>query len=171
VDSDDGPHGERVARFFLEQVLTSRGHAVVAMIRPAVADPGCIPTLRSTIENTVVTAVASILRGRTARLRAELLGAQIVGLFIVRHIVRVEPLASEPTGVIARLWGPAVDVILGDLASQNSGASLIPSPLFAGSKRQLVRNVNLEEIRSREPAAGGDEDMVVARQVDDSANI
>jgi AcrR family transcriptional regulator len=123
MDSADGPRGERVARFFLEQVFTSRSHAVTAMIRAAVADPGCIPTLRSTIENTVVTAVASVLRGQTARLRAELLGAQIVGMFIVRHIVRVEPIASASTDAIAKLWGPAVDVILGKRAGPRTPAS------------------------------------------------
>jgi AcrR family transcriptional regulator len=112
--ADGGPPlGESVVRFFLEHVFTSRNHAAAAMVRAAVADPGCIPTLRSTIETTIVSAAASVLRGPQAHLRAELLGAQVVGLFIVRHIVRVEPLASASTEEVARLLGPAVEAILG----------------------------------------------------------
>jgi AcrR family transcriptional regulator len=105
--------GERLVRFVLENVFTSRSHAVAALIRAAVADPGCVPALRSVIEKTVVTGAASAIRGSNARLRAELLGAVMVGLFVVRHVVRVEPLASTPPDEVAAWLGPAVDVILG----------------------------------------------------------
>jgi AcrR family transcriptional regulator len=105
--------GERLVRFMLENVFTSRSHAVAALIRAAVADPGCVPALRSLIEKTVVTGAASAIRGSDARLRAELLGATMVGLFVVRHVVRVEPLASASPEEVARWLGPAVDAIIG----------------------------------------------------------
>ena len=63
--------GERVVRFMLENVFASRGHAVAALIRAAVADPGCVPALRSLIEKTVVAGAASAIEGPDARLRAE----------------------------------------------------------------------------------------------------
>jgi AcrR family transcriptional regulator len=105
--------GERLVRFMLENVFTSRSHAVAALIRSAVADPGCVPALRSLIEKTVVTGAASAIRGSDARLRAELLGAMMVGLFVVRHVVRVEPLASAAPSDVAKRLGPAADAILG----------------------------------------------------------
>jgi AcrR family transcriptional regulator len=105
--------GARLVRFMLENVFTSRSHAVAALIRAAVADPGCVPALRSLIEKTVVTGAASAIRGSDARLRAELLGAIMVGLFVVRHVVRVEPLASASPEEVARWLGPAVDAVLG----------------------------------------------------------
>jgi AcrR family transcriptional regulator len=108
-----GGSGERLVRFMLENVFTSRSHAVAALIRAAVGDPGCVPALRSLIEKTVVAAGASAVRGSDARLRAELLGAVMVGLFVVRHVVRVEPLASAPPEKVAAWLGPAVDVIVG----------------------------------------------------------
>jgi AcrR family transcriptional regulator len=104
--------GERLLRFMLGHVFTSRSHAIAALIRAAVADPGCVPALRSLIEKTVVGGAASAIRGPDARLRAELLGAMIVGLFVVRSVVRVEPLASTPPEEVAKHLGPAVDAIL-----------------------------------------------------------
>ena len=110
-----GEHGagERIVRFMLEHMFTSRSHAIAALIRAAVADPGCVPALRSLIEKTVVVGAASAIRGPDARLRAELLGAMIVGLFVVRSVVRVEPLASTPPEEVAKRLGPALDAILG----------------------------------------------------------
>jgi AcrR family transcriptional regulator len=105
--------GARLVRFMLENVFTSKSHAVAALIRAAVADPASVPALRSLIEKTVVTGAASAIRGSDARLRAELLGATMVGLFVVRHVVRVEPLASASPEDVAGWLGPAVDAILG----------------------------------------------------------
>lgn len=112
-DREEGGSGERLVRFMLEKVFTSRSHAVAALIRAAVGDPGCVPALRSLIEKTVVTGAASAVRGSDPRLRAELLGAMMVGLFVVRHVVRVEPLASAPPEKVAAWLGPAVDLVLG----------------------------------------------------------
>lgn len=111
-DARGRSRGERFVRFMLENVFTSRSHAVAALIRAAVADPGCVPALRSLIEKTVVAAAASAIRGSDARLRAELLGATMVGLFVVRHVVRVEPIASATPEEVSRWLGPAVDAIL-----------------------------------------------------------
>jgi AcrR family transcriptional regulator len=105
--------GERLVRFMLEKVFSSRSHAVAAMIRAAVADRGSVPALRSMIEKTVVTGAASAIGGPDARLRAELLGAIMVGLFVVRHVVRVEPLASASPEAVAKRLGPLVDELLG----------------------------------------------------------
>lgn len=113
TDAGGKERGARVIRFMLEHVFASRGDAIAALIRAAVGDPGSVPPVRSLIEKTVVTGAASAIGGADARLRAELFGAIVVGLFVVRQIVRVEPLASASHEKVAALLGPAVDAILG----------------------------------------------------------
>ncbi|HXU73506.1 MAG TPA: TetR family transcriptional regulator [Polyangia bacterium] len=105
--------GGRIIRFMLDHVFTPRADAIAALIRAAVGDAGSVPLLRSQIEKTVVAGAASAIGGPDGRLRAELLGAIVVGLFIVRQIVRVEPLASATPEEVSALIGPAVDAILG----------------------------------------------------------
>jgi AcrR family transcriptional regulator len=72
---DKEPLGERVVRFYLDEVLSAGNPAVLALLRAAVSDPGSVPSLRSMIEQRVVESAASALSGPDARLRAELLGA------------------------------------------------------------------------------------------------
>jgi AcrR family transcriptional regulator len=107
--------GERVARFFLERVFGTRSQAIAAILRAAIADPGSVPALRALIEQRVVSAVAPALRGvsgREARLRAELLGSQFVGLFVMRHILRIEPVASASVDELAPILGRGIDALL-----------------------------------------------------------
>jgi AcrR family transcriptional regulator len=108
-----GSRGERLARFFLEGVFSTRSHAVAAMIRAAVSDPGCVPALRKLLHQTVIGAVASSLPGPRATLQAELVGAHLVGLFICRYLVKVEPLASLSTEEVVRFVAPAIDALTG----------------------------------------------------------
>lgn len=108
----EGRVGERVVRFYLDHVFAGGNPAVVALLRAAVGDPGCVPALRSMIETRIVDSAASAISGRNARVRAELLGSLLVGLFLVRHIVGVEPLASCSTADVAKLMGPAVEALL-----------------------------------------------------------
>ncbi len=104
--------GERVVRFYLEHVFSDRNSAVVALLRAALADPGSVPALRAMIEMRIVASAAAAIPGPDAHVRAELLGSLLVGLFVVRQVVGVEPLASCPSEDVARLMGPAVEAIL-----------------------------------------------------------
>jgi hypothetical protein len=83
------------------------------MLRAGVGDPGCLPALRAMIERTLVTAAAGAMRGEDARLRAELVGAQMLGLFVSRCVVGVEPLASASVDDVVRRLAPAIDSLLG----------------------------------------------------------
>jgi AcrR family transcriptional regulator len=104
--------GEAMARYYLEHLFTERSDAITAMLRAGLGDPGCVPALRALIERTLVTAAAGSLAGEHARLRAELTGALMVGLFISRRIVGVEPLATASTDEVVALLAPALDTIL-----------------------------------------------------------
>lgn len=110
--SGEGPLGERVVRYFLDDIVSTGNPAIVALLRSAIADPSCVPALRSTIQRRIVSLAASAIAGPSAHLRAELLGSQLVGLFVVRHVVGVEPLASASTSKVAKLFGPSIEALL-----------------------------------------------------------
>lgn len=112
LDSAQRPLGKRVVLFFLEQVFSTRNQAIAAMLRAAVADPGSVPALRARVEKQVVAVLAGAFPGEEGRLRAEILGAQFIGLFVMRHLVRLEPIASATPEAIARILGPSIDLIL-----------------------------------------------------------
>jgi AcrR family transcriptional regulator len=104
--------GESMARLHLAHLFTARNQPITAMLRAAVGDPGCTPTLRALIEDKLVGGAASALSGPDARLRAELAGAQMVGLFICRHLLGIEPLASASTEDLVLRMAPALDAVL-----------------------------------------------------------
>jgi AcrR family transcriptional regulator len=116
--------GERIVRFYLEQVFTAKGESISALLRTALGSPEDIPQLRALLRKTVLRGMSSTLAGPTAELRAELIGAQMTGLFISRHLVRVEPLASAPVADIASLLGPTIDALLGVGDDSHSPASV-----------------------------------------------
>jgi hypothetical protein len=76
-------------------------------------DPDAIPAIRELIEEKLVAAPAAMLEGADPRLRAELAGALIVGLFICRHMLYLEPLASASVDRIVTLLKGPLDGILG----------------------------------------------------------
>jgi AcrR family transcriptional regulator len=105
--------GEAMVRYYLEHLFVERREPITAMLRAGVGDPGCLPALRAMIERTLVTAAAGAMRGEDARLRAELVGAQMLGLFVSRCVVGVEPLASASVDDVVRRLAPAIDSLLG----------------------------------------------------------
>jgi AcrR family transcriptional regulator len=115
--------GERVVRFYLEKVFKEQSEAISAMLRTALGDPDDVPTLRTLIRDTLLQGAARALGGTTAKLRAELVGAQMTGLFISRHLVRVEPLASASVDEVAALLGPTLDPLLREPAGAARAAA------------------------------------------------
>lgn len=104
--------GERVVRFYLENVFKAQSETISAMLRTAFGDPDDAPKLRALIQKTLLQGAARALGGNTAKLRAQIFGAQMTGLFISRHLVRVEPLASASVDEVAALLGPPLDQLL-----------------------------------------------------------
>jgi hypothetical protein len=75
--------------------------------------------LREFITEEVLGRIAHRLGSPDARLRATLVGSQVVGLIMLRYIIRVEPLASAPAGQVAAAVGPTLQRYLtGDVATR-----------------------------------------------------
>ena len=104
--------GSEIVRFYLEHLFLDRSEAITAMLRAALSDPDCVPALRSAIRETLVSGVVGALQDPEASFGAEIVGAQLVGLFISRHIIGGEPLASASVDAIVAVLGPALDLVL-----------------------------------------------------------
>ena len=110
-----------MARFHLERLFLDHNEAITAMLRAALGDPGCVPALRTLIQDTLAPGVAGGLREPDAKLRAEIFSALMVGLFISRHIVGVEPLASASVDAIVAILEPALDGVLDRVSTNSAG--------------------------------------------------
>lgn len=121
-EENDESAGERLARFYLEDMFLAHGREITGMLRAALGDPDCIPTLRKLLQEGVVRDAAAVLKGRGGKLKAELVGAVVVGLFICRHMMAVEPLATAPAEDVVVLLAPALQVLLAGPAPSRRGA-------------------------------------------------
>jgi AcrR family transcriptional regulator len=118
LDEDPGQAGRRMVEAFLsvwDHAATQS--PLLALIRSAVGDDHAAAMLREFITEEVLGQIAHRLGGADARLRATLVGSQIIGLAMARYIVKVEPLASAPPTQVVAAVGPTLQRYLtGDLA-------------------------------------------------------
>ena len=124
LDEDSGQAGRRMVETFLsvwDHAATQ--NPLLALIRSAVGDEHAAAMLREFITEEVLGQIAHRLGSADARLRATLVGSQIIGLAMARYIVKVEPLASAPRTQVVAAVGPTLQRYLtGDLADPAGGA-------------------------------------------------
>ncbi|WP_433616521.1 TetR family transcriptional regulator [Dactylosporangium sp. CA-139114] len=117
----DGPRdetGTRLVRFILALWDSPAGAPAAALMRSAVSNEW---TARLVREFVVTRILAHVIKGLNldeseAPMRTSLVVTQIVGLVMVRYIVKVEPIASTPPAQLIAAIGPTVQHYLtGDL--------------------------------------------------------
>ncbi len=113
----DDQVGERVVRFFLGLIDDPESRRpLLGILRATVSSDEPIPLMREFIESTVLTGVAPLL-GENGRLRANLVGSQLLGILLTRYVVCVEPLASTDADILVAAYAPTIQRYLtGDLA-------------------------------------------------------
>jgi AcrR family transcriptional regulator len=118
---------DQAGRRMVETFLSVWDHAatqspLLALVRSAVGDEHAAAMLREFITEEVLGQIAHRLGSADARLRATLVGSQIIGLAMARYIVKVEPLASAPPAQVVAAVGPTLQRYLtGDLADPAGG--------------------------------------------------
>jgi AcrR family transcriptional regulator len=117
---DDVDHaGDRLVRFALRlwddaEVLPR----LLAVLRSAVTDPEAGRMLGVLFAQQGPVQLVRALGSDQPDLRAELVGTQLVGLAVARHVLRVEPLASADHETIVAAVGPTMQRYLtGDLGT------------------------------------------------------
>ncbi len=105
----DGPTatiGRRLAEVIVGMLENPRSRAVVlGRIRSASSHPDAAALVRETVTRDVGRLVAAVTDDEPET-RAVLVGSQIVGLALARHVVRVEPLASLPAADVIDYIAP-----------------------------------------------------------------
>ncbi|MFE1286194.1 TetR family transcriptional regulator [Streptomyces sp. NPDC058751] len=101
--------GERLTRFILGiwENPTSRT-PLLAIVRSAVNNDTAAAVFRRLVAAQLLRRVAAGLDVPDAELRAELAAAQLVGVAMLRHVIKVEPLASADLESIVARVAPVV---------------------------------------------------------------
>lgn len=111
LDPEHDP-AEAVVRTFLRVWDDEHGRApFVALLRSAMTSERAADVLRGFMTDVLARQIAPKIG--VEPLRAALISSQLFGMVLVRHVVRVEPLASaDPEEVVAR-YAPAVRLVMG----------------------------------------------------------
>ncbi|MER7419241.1 TetR family transcriptional regulator [Micromonospora peucetia] len=116
--------GERLVRTFLGVWDSPAGTAGVALLRSAVSNEWTARLLREFLVTQVLRRVLDQLDADPAELplRGSLVASQLIGLAMMRHVVRLEPVASAAPETLVAAIGPTVQRYLtGDLAEVCAG--------------------------------------------------
>ncbi|MEV4467180.1 TetR family transcriptional regulator [Micromonospora echinofusca] len=116
--------GERLVHTFLGVWDSPAGTAGVALLRSAVSNEWTARLLREFLVTQVLRRVLDQLDVDPAELplRGSLVASQMIGLAMMRHVVRLEPVASATPETLVAAVGPTVQRYLtGDLAEVFAG--------------------------------------------------
>lgn len=110
VDSDPERRGELVVRAVLRLWESPAQPGLVAFFRGTLGSRAKTSLLREMVTRAVISRIMAGLPGspEDLALRGDLVATQMVGLMMVRYVVRLEPLASAPAEDVVRLVAPNV---------------------------------------------------------------
>jgi len=100
--------GERMVRFFIAVWDSPDGRPLLGVIRSAVVSEQAAQLLREFVSREVLGRIAAVLQVDQPRFRAGLAGSQLIGLAILRYVVKIEPVASASPDEIAAWVGPTL---------------------------------------------------------------
>ncbi|MEX2549954.1 MAG: TetR family transcriptional regulator [Nitriliruptoraceae bacterium] len=134
----EGTRTERVTafvRFFFHVWEDDAGRQqLLSVLRSAMTHEDAAALLRTFVARELLGPIAEVLEVEDPHNRLPLAAAQMVGVAMLRYIVRVEPLASAPTEELVTRLVPVLELhlfgpdALGVEASEAVGATSRPSP-------------------------------------------
>ena len=119
ADTDPGQRAATVVRAVLRLWESPAQPSLVAFLRGTLGSRAKTALLREVVNRTVISRVMVGVPGMPdeVALRGDLVATQMVGLMMVRYVVRLEPLASAAPEDVVRLVAPTVQRYLtGSLA-------------------------------------------------------
>src|ERR1700730_8113395 len=109
--------GERLVRFFLGAWDSPGGSPLLGLIRSLVGNERAPALVRDFVSRGVRGRIAEALELDRPQLRASLAASQLIGLAMLRYVVKLEPLASASHDEVASWLGPSVQRYLTDPAA------------------------------------------------------
>lgn len=98
-----------LVRAYLELVDSDNSrNAILALVRSAVSHERAAAMFREFLTVQLLPVIARLSKRDDARLRASLVAAHLIGIAMLRHVIRVEPLAGATPDDIAALAAPAI---------------------------------------------------------------
>jgi AcrR family transcriptional regulator len=91
----------------LEQTESRR--PLVALLRAAVSEPEAADLIRDLLTSRLLVPIATRLGGSRAQLRASFVASQLVGITIVRYVVRIPPMAEASREELVRALVPVFE--------------------------------------------------------------
>jgi len=107
---DPGQRAEEIVRAVLGLWESPAQHSLVAFLRGTIGSKAKTAMLRELVSRTILQRIMAGLPGTPGEraLRGNLVATQVVGLMLVRYVVRLEPLASADPEDLVKLIAPNI---------------------------------------------------------------
>lgn len=110
---DRGEVGRRLAAFVVGVMESPEGQQrLLSLVRAATAEPEAARLIRELVSRELFQPMVAGLNTGDANLRAALIGANVVGLFMARHVIAVEPIAALDSDGLIAVYAPVFQRIL-----------------------------------------------------------
>ncbi|HZD16219.1 MAG TPA: TetR family transcriptional regulator [Pseudonocardiaceae bacterium] len=104
LDGDPEQTAERILRTFLSVWDANGGGALAALVRSVASHEQAARMMREFLGRVIFGRIVTAVAPDQPKLRAALCGTQMVGLAMVRYVIRLEPLAAaDPHTVVAAI--------------------------------------------------------------------
>ena len=106
--------GERLVLFFLETWDSPAGASLLGLIRSVVSSELAADMMRGFVTREVLGRLAAAIKIDHPQLRASLAASQLVGLAMLRYVIRVRVVERASRAELARWIGPSIQSYLTD---------------------------------------------------------
>jgi AcrR family transcriptional regulator len=100
--------GIRMVGFFVAALESPASSGMLALIRSAATSEPAAALVREYVRREILARVAAPLQLDQPELRASLVASQLVGLAVVRYVIKLEPLASASPTTVKEWLGPTL---------------------------------------------------------------
>ncbi|MEI2718212.1 MAG: TetR family transcriptional regulator [Candidatus Nanopelagicales bacterium] len=105
--------GERLVRGTFDVLKDDETRQEIVELFQAGASAGkAAQSLREFLEESVIDRIAGAVGIPDARMRAALISSHLMGLAVIRYVVRLEPLASASEDEVVRIYAPMIQDLL-----------------------------------------------------------